>query len=55
VASALISRSLRQLRDLGYDEAALGADTQSLSGAFDLYASLGYEQVSLGAVYERTI
>ena len=55
VASALICNSLRQLRDLGYDEAALGVDTQSLSRAFDLYESLGYEQVSLGAVYERTI
>ena len=55
VASALICASLRQLRDLGFDEAALGADTESLTGAFDLYASLGYEQVTLGALYEREI
>ncbi len=55
VASALICNSLRQLRDLGFDEAALGADTQNLTGAFDLYAALGYKQVSLGAIYERQI
>jgi predicted N-acetyltransferase YhbS len=55
IASALICNSLRQLRDLGFDEAALGADTRSLTGAFDLYASLGYEQVTLGAIYERVI
>ncbi|MGH9117949.1 MAG: GNAT family N-acetyltransferase [Acidimicrobiales bacterium] len=55
VASALICNSLRQLRELEFDEAGLGADTENLSGAFDLYASLGYRQVSLRAVYERPI
>ena len=55
VASALICTSLRQLRDLGFDDAALGADTENPNGAFELYSSLGYKQISLGAVYERRI
>jgi ribosomal protein S18 acetylase RimI-like enzyme len=55
VASALICASLRQLRGLGFDEVALGAETENLTGAFDLYTSLGYRQVNLGAVYERAI
>ena len=36
-ASALICRSLRRFRDLGLDEAALGADAENLTGAVRLY------------------
>jgi ribosomal protein S18 acetylase RimI-like enzyme len=55
VASALICNSLRQLAAMGFDEAALSADTENLTGAFGLYESLGYRQISLGALYERRI
>lgn len=55
VASALICSSLRQLAELGFDEAALGVDTDNPSGAFSLYQSLGYEITKRGSTYARKI
>lgn len=55
IASALICASLRQLRQLGFDEAALFVDTDNPSRAYDVYLSLGYEIVKRGAIYERRI
>ena len=55
VASALIAASLRELRDRGMTEAALGVHTDNPNGAFDLYASLGFEQTELHATYRRPI
>jgi mycothiol synthase len=54
VASALICASLHQLAALGFDEAALGVDTENPSGALGLYRSLGYEQITLEVEYQRT-
>ena len=55
VATALICASLRQLAGLGYEEAALGVDTENLSGALGLYRSLGYEVVATDAMLRRPI
>jgi ribosomal protein S18 acetylase RimI-like enzyme len=55
VAAALICSSLRQLAQRGYEEAALGVDTENPHRALGLYESLGYTQVRLSAVYERRI
>lgn len=55
VASALIAASLRQLRTLGFDEAALGVDTDNPNHALGVYESLGYEIVRRGALYERRV
>lgn len=55
VASALIRASLRQLTELGYDEAALGADLDSPTGALQLYERLGYREVARFASYERAV
>ena len=53
VASALITASLRQLADLGFDEAALSADVESDAGSFRLYESLGYREVLRSAMLVR--
>jgi mycothiol synthase len=43
VARALICESLRELKDRGMSDAALGVHTENPTGAFHLYESLGYE------------
>ena len=43
LASSLIAHSLRMLKDLGMEQAALGVDTQNLSGALRLYERMGYK------------
>lgn len=45
LASALIARSLSLLKEQGMTEAALGVDTQNLSGALRLYEGLGFRAV----------
>jgi hypothetical protein len=53
--ATLCCASLRQLGELGFDEAALGVDTQNPSGAFKLYESLGYRVVATEVQYQREI
>jgi ribosomal protein S18 acetylase RimI-like enzyme len=55
VASAAICSSLRQLAELGFEQAILGVDTQNPNGAFALYESLGYGVVATDAVLARPI
>ncbi len=55
IASALICSSLVLLRDRGMTEAALGVDTDNLTGAFDLYRSLGFCESRIHADYHRQI
>ncbi len=45
VARALIAASLKAIKERGMEEAALGVDTQNLSGAFRLYEGMGYQHV----------
>jgi ribosomal protein S18 acetylase RimI-like enzyme len=42
LARALLTRSLQMFKDMGMDHAALGVDTQNLTGALDLYKSVGF-------------
>jgi mycothiol synthase len=42
LARALLTRSLQMFQDMGMDNAALGVDTQNLSGALNLYESVGF-------------
>lgn len=42
LARALLTRSLQMFKEMGMDEAALGVDSQNLSGAFNLYESVGF-------------
>jgi hypothetical protein len=51
----VISASLRQLDVLGFEEAALNADTESPTGAFRLYQSLGYRLVATDTFLRRPL
>ena len=55
IASAVVCASLRQLGELGYEEAALGVDSENLSGALGLYRSLGFEVVATDVMLQRPI
>ena len=46
LARALLARSLRTVRDAGATRAALGADTENVNHALDLYESLGFRVVA---------
>jgi mycothiol synthase len=47
LARALLARSLKMHRGLGMQQAALGVDSQSLSGANLLYESMGFRMVKI--------
>ena len=55
LASALMVRSMQHLRELGYAEAALGADAENLSGAVRLYESLGFRRKRTAANYRKDL
>jgi len=43
LARALLTRSLQMFKDMGMDHAVLGVDTENLSGALELYQSVGFQ------------
>jgi mycothiol synthase len=51
LASALIAENLRELKARGMTEAALGVDTESLTGALRVYEAMGFRPVHRGALY----
>src|SRR5262245_29683588 len=53
VASALIASCLHALKEAGFDEAALGVDTQNLSGALRIYETMGYQVKARYSTYRR--
>lgn len=55
VARALIAESLRMLKELGMNEAALGVDTQNPNGALQLYESMGYQPVQRQTIYRKPL
>ncbi len=55
LATALILGSLRLLKDLGLEQAALGADAKNLTGAVHLYEALGFRRVRTAASYRKPI
>jgi mycothiol synthase len=55
LATALMTRSMRRLRDVGLTEAALGADAENLSGAIRLYESLGFRRTRTAANYRKAL
>ena len=55
IAGALLASSLGELKDRGMTEAALGADTESPGGAFQLYTRMGFELRSYEAAYAKPI
>lgn len=55
IAGALLSMSLRELKERGMTQAALGADINNPGGAFHLYTSLGFELQRYEAIYTKAI
>jgi GNAT superfamily N-acetyltransferase len=53
LAQALILRSLRILKEQGMTEAALGVDTENVTGALRLYERCGFHPALSGAVYRK--
>ncbi|MDD5468191.1 MAG: GNAT family N-acetyltransferase [Anaerolineales bacterium] len=53
LARALIAASLRDLKQRGLSEAALGVDTENPSGALRLYEGMGYRPVHRLATYRK--
>jgi mycothiol synthase len=53
LASALIARSLQDLKDHGMQEAELGVDSENESTAFRLYQRLGYRTFSVDTWYRK--
>lgn len=55
LASALLSLSLRELRDRGMTEAALGVDTENPANAFAIYERLGFRLTAYQAVLDKPV
>jgi mycothiol synthase len=53
LARALLTRSLQMFKEMGMDEAALGVDSQNLSGALDLYESVGFRVEKRHVTYRK--
>ena len=55
LARALLTQSLSYLKQLGMTEAALGVDTENLSGALRLYESVGFLSVKRYTDYRKPL
>jgi mycothiol synthase len=53
LASALIERTLRLLRERGLDEAALGVDAENPSGALRVYEAMGFRRDQVAVSYRK--
>ncbi len=55
IASALLAASLREVRDRGMTEAALGVDTENPANAFAIYERLGFRLTVYTAVLDKSV
>jgi ribosomal protein S18 acetylase RimI-like enzyme len=55
VASALIVATLREFKERGFEESALGVHVDNPTGAYSLYTGLGFAVVSGSSTYERPL
>jgi mycothiol synthase len=55
LARSLLAQSLFAIKERGMREAALGVDTQNLSGALRLYESLGFRSVKRVTNYQKPL
>lgn len=55
LARALLTRSLKMFQDMGMQEAALGVDSENLSGALRLYESVGFRPVKRMTFYRKAL
>ena len=55
IATALINESLREVKERGMEEGALGVHVENPNGAFRLYNKLGFELADSSATYEKPL
>lgn len=55
VATALVADTLRMLRDMGFEEGALGVDSENPTGALHLYESLGFRRHRTGINFRKSL
>jgi mycothiol synthase len=55
IAGSLLASSLRELKERGMTEAALGADTESSGGSLHVYTKMGFELRSYEAAYTKPL
>jgi ribosomal protein S18 acetylase RimI-like enzyme len=55
LAHALLAQSLQALKERGMTEAALGVDTQNVTGALRLYESMGFRAVKRFSLYRKPL
>lgn len=55
LAHALIARSLQVQKEQGMTESALGVDAENLSGALNIYKSMGFQVVKRAATYRKEV
>jgi GNAT superfamily N-acetyltransferase len=55
LARALIARSIMMFRDMGFDDTALGVDTENPNGALKLYKSMGYKIDKTWMAYRKPV
>ncbi len=53
IAKALLVKSMKMFRDMGFDHTALGVDTANQTGALQLYESVGYKTVRTETFYRK--
>lgn len=55
LAKALLVKSIEMFRDMGFDDTALGVDTENPNGALELYQSVGYETDKTWISYRKPL
>lgn len=55
IAQALLVKSMKMFREMGFDHTALGVDTENTTGALHLYEKVGYRVVRSTAVCRKQI
>jgi GNAT superfamily N-acetyltransferase len=55
LARALMAANLRELKARGMTEAALGVDTENVTGALHLYESMGFRPVKVERLYRKAM
>jgi ribosomal protein S18 acetylase RimI-like enzyme len=55
LARALIVQSMQMFKEMDMNETALGVDAENLSGALNLYKSVGYRAVKRSATYRKAM
>jgi mycothiol synthase len=53
LARSLLVKSLSAIKERGMTEAALGVDTQNLTGALRLYESVGFRSIQCFTIYQK--